>query len=272
MAAGTNVIAGAGTGYSLVRIPSKASIGTPFGESSHVSVRAGVNAGFVGFALVAADEQGRVLTEGGVASGVVGGRLPGSAKIDFVVPLGGAQYDFQKFYQDRFVFSPGLYRLYLISGPGRAAVTVKLDGLSGRTTLSPAADARAEIVRPPSTILPGTTSNLYSGGAHRSLDSAGLMLQALWLRTNPHAAGQFGFCYYGTAPPPDPVAYAPGCPAAETSLANDRNFMLEDDIKLFLEAIPLPGEGTYGQGFWYATQSVVTDTDNVALWLQFDRR
>ena len=49
MAAGTNVLSGTGTGYSLVRIPSKASIATPFGESSDVSVEGRTKSDFVGW-------------------------------------------------------------------------------------------------------------------------------------------------------------------------------------------------------------------------------
>lgn len=270
LAGATTVIRGSGTGYSLVQIPRKASIATPFGESRDVSVKG--KGDFVGFALLAADPSGRVVTsENGSPSGVLGGRLPGSERIDFVMPIGGAQYDFTKYYEDEVTFPPGLYRLYLIAGPRPAAVEVELEGLTGHTRVNARMPARQQVVRPPSTVAPGSTRNVYSAGAHRSIGSPGLMFQGLWLKTNPHATGQYGFCYYANTPPPEPAAYAPGCPADDYSLVNDRHFMVEEDTKLYLETIPLSREGTFGQGFWYSTQSVVSDMGNVALWLEFDR-
>lgn len=269
VAGGTTVIRGSDTGFSLVRIPRKASIATPFGESRDVSAKG--EGDFVGFALLAADPSGRVVTsEDGSPSGVLGGRLPGSERIDFVMPIGGAQYDFTKYYEDKVTFPAGLYRLYLIAGTGPATVEVELEGLGGRTTIGVRSPARHQVVRPPSTVLPGATRNVYSAGAHRSIDSPGLMFQGLWLKTNPHATGQYGFCYYADTPPPEPAAYAPGCPAADYSFVNDRHLMVEEDTKLYLETIPLSREGIFGQGFWYSTQSLVSDMANVALWLEFD--
>jgi hypothetical protein len=268
VARSTNVISGSRTGYTLVRIPGRASIETPFGESSDVSVKG--KGDFVGFALVAADPQGGVHLDDGYPAGVVGGRLPGSKDIDFVVPIGGAQYDFVKYYEDRVTFAPGLYRLYLLTSEGPATVAVHLDGLGGRAAFGVRTPTPLDVARPSSPVVADTTYNVYSGGAHRSVESAGFMFQGFWLGTNPHATGQYGFCYYANTPPPEPAAYTPGCPADDYAVTNDRNFMIEEDTKLYLEAVPFSGAGTFAQGFWYATQSVVTDMANVALWLQFD--
>ncbi|HEX2196863.1 MAG TPA: hypothetical protein VHJ76_08050 [Actinomycetota bacterium] len=265
--AGQTVIAAARPGSMAISLPAPARVATPFGASDDVSVRGGGN--LVVFALVERDEDPFVL---------LGGRLPrASGAQTFALPLSnlpersGWSYDFVKNYEDETVVPPGDYTLYVFPDGKPAQITLRLDGLSGKTSVAPRGPADFTVSTPDPRLTAGKTKNLYSAGAAHVLENQGLMFNALWLHTDPFVAGQFEFCHYEGQNPAEPVEYGPGCPNAKQSATlNNRQADMEPSTQLLYGGKSALPPTRHGQGFWYATEGVVTDVGYVSMWLSYE--
>lgn len=251
-----------------VRVPSPATIETPFGGSGDVRVTGGGD--FVAFALVQEASDPFVL---------FGGRVPdGAAGTEIALPLSnlpersGWSYDFVKNFGDATTIPAGSYTLYVFPGDEPAKVTLRLEGLLGRTTLRPRGDADFVVGSPgPRLLAAEVARNVYSAGESHVLDGTGLMFNSLWMKTAPFVAGQFQFCHYEDVNAAEPVEYAPGCPnAKQQSTVNNRTMATESTTKLLYGGKSSLPPVRHGQGFWYAAEGVVEDLGYVTLWLAYD--
>lgn len=137
--------------------------------------------------------------------------------------------------QDRSVYPAGNYRLYVIADGKPTTTTFRLPGLSGRQTLSPTKPAGPAIVRPSvaQDVQAGGQRPILTGGVEPSQDSdRGFGLFAIQADSREWVGAAVGFCFYQNKPREE-IAYAPGCPTAESQagtpdfLANPLGFPLQ---------------------------------------------
>ncbi|MGH2711901.1 MAG: hypothetical protein ACRDH9_11945 [Actinomycetota bacterium] len=110
---------------------------------------------------------------------------------------------------------PGEYRvnLVVIGGPGHARL--RFSELDGSATYLPSVPANAITEEPAITPSIGSGPAVWAGDDH-ALPSDGLSFFALWTRHPAHVFSEGALCVHAeSAPPPSPVAYAPGCPGTD---------------------------------------------------------
>ncbi|MBA2726232.1 MAG: hypothetical protein H0U53_09600 [Actinobacteria bacterium] len=261
--AGETIITGTSSGYIDVRVPKPVSLDTSFDESNSLEVQ-GRRGALSGFAMIALNEEGDLAEISGCpgpTNGLMGGQLwQGAEVVDFVMGLNRWNLDAVQCYEERTTLQAGSYRLYLLANGSPTTVTIRFRGLTGKRVLRPTTTTRFVQERP-RPVVDGT--NLYSNGALYDSDRHRLSFHALMLITDPHLAGEFNFCYYDD-PPQREIAFAPGCPLAlAREGVNDRFYNLGKDRKLLLSNGPV-GPGSFGQGVWFTTQSVVEDVKYVS--------
>lgn len=216
--------------------------------------------GSVTFALVAADAPS---SEPLV---LLGGRLPEEAdSAPYLTHFGLSPEgpDWEGFWN----VPKGRYRLYVFAEEP-VTLTLSLEGLAGRTTITPVGGARYEEKSPELFVEPGPVHNLYSGGATGSLDGEISQLQLFWTREAAHVSSYSGFCWYNGAPPVDTIAFAPACPTADsqdlvemTGVWAGESLTVGNGLRL---SVPT---GRSGQGVWFASAAAVSDVGHTTAWL-----
>lgn len=264
--AGTTVIRGHNPAVIPVRLPRPATVSTSYHSNPDLKVEG--RGRFVGFALVPDEPDVPTL---------LGGRLPKSSGSHLLMmPVLGQSFHngVLQNYAESLILPQGNYRLYLLPGSSPAKITLKLHGLVGTTELRPKKRIAYKLLRP-EIFSPSEISNYYSAGSERELASEGLIFQALWLRADAHLEGVFHFCQnndqdsLGGGQLPGEVAYGPGCGGAGGGVTEDRRVDQSPHVKLYYEALAPLEQGVYGQGFYFATASMIEDMGHIALWLGY---
>jgi hypothetical protein len=208
---------------------------------------------------------------------LLGGRFPERDGAQFLMPVPpypspGGNFEWIKFYADETTLPAGDYSLYLLTDGAPADITLRLHGLEGCTTVLPTTPAEYKLSFPPPRLLGGggAAKNVHSAAESTRLPGDGLAFHALWVKADMYAAGQYFFCYRPGTPNAEPIDNGPGCLDSEKmSFSNDRPLHLSSDTMLVMEGLAPLSAGDHRVGFWYATESVVTDLRYATVWLTY---
>lgn len=255
--AGTSVIRASRPVAIDVRLPRSVAVRTPLNSSPDVAVSGG--GPFTAVAIVGTDVHTKSTT-------LLGGAFADPVtQSQFLMPVhpvwGSASYETGKSYADEAVLPAGAYRVYVVPSGKPVTVTLRLRGLPGTAWFAASRAIGATVAYPPARLLGanGTSKNVYSAGATLRTTGPSLLFHGLWYDTAAHAAGQVFLCH-GKATA-EPVEAQPGCAVLGqgADANNDRTPTAGRDAKMHLHGLgPLP-KGDWSLGFWYVTQSVVTD-------------
>jgi hypothetical protein len=165
---------------------------------------------------------------------------------------------------------PGEYRLTLATVGGAAEAKLRFSELTGDVTYLPSAPAKALSEEPPTT--PGVAAQpaVWAGDDH-VLPSDGLAFFALWTRHPAHVFSEGALCaHVGAAPPPSPVAYAPGCPGTDFIMIN-MLLPLTEEIVTGVYGMASAGGGTsVGLGGHVTATVPASSAGAMAVWISFD--
>jgi hypothetical protein len=262
--AGTTRIQGNSPGAIDVTLPADATVATPFDSSPDLNVSG--QGRLVGLVLRGAD-----------GTTLLGARFPEKDGAQFLMPVPaypapGGNFEWIKFYADETTLPAGNYTLYLLADGAPVDITLRLHGLEGCTTVLPTRPAEYKLSFPPPRLLggAGAVNNVYSAAESNRFADDGLAFQALWIRADMYAAGQYFFCYRPGTPNAEAIDNGPGCLDSENmSFSNDRPLHLSSDTMLLMEGLAPLAKGDHRIGFWYSTESVVTDLHYATLWLTY---
>lgn len=168
----------------------------------------------------------------------------------------------------------GDYILYVIADETPVTVTLRLAGLTGtrRITLTRPADAGIRIPRVHATLEP--TKSVYSFGEEVDYSGpSGIAIELMRFRTGRSFANRRETCSYVDGPKvPSPLAYAPGCPAADFQLAVSELSQQDDkviDDGYFLQAT---GGHRWGFGMNYVVAGDVREAQSLFFYVDVDPR
>lgn len=161
----------------------------------------------------------------------------------------------------------GHYLLQYVHTPGTSSVTLRLPGLSGAGALTPTGQDRSLIRELPRILPSAADPAVDSWGARDDLHGRGsvLNLGAVQGALTDSGAGVIGDCLLGSdgSALPDPVAYAPGCPAGGSGISS--GFTGKETWSATLSGNLSPG--SWGAGFWFAGTPTHTSLGAVSVWL-----
>jgi hypothetical protein len=265
--AGTTVIRATRAASVDVRLARPVTVATPFGSSPDLAVTA--TGRLAAFVLRGTSATTRSVT-------LVGG-MAGPAGDRFLMPIpqfpafGGGTFEEIKTFGDTTKLPAGGYRLYVVPD-GTAQWTLRLRGVSGRTTITPGRKAAGEVVRgdayPAATPASG---NAFLGGVTRTLPGQGFVLHALHADVQAAAAWQLVMCHNNADDAQaDELRTMPGCPNAEKhTLVNHRAPEADADDKFFVQGFAGVPAGSHGLSAAYTSQGYVTALDYTTLWLTY---
>lgn len=267
--AGTNVITVTRASYIDVRIPRQVTLRTPFDASPDLSVAGG--APLAAFVLSGTDSRTRSITVAGGAS-TVDGRTA-----RFLLPVrpfpdsGSGTYEDWKTYADVTTLPAGAYRLYVVSS-GRATITLRLPGLTGKAALTPARTAKAEVAAPDHEVTAADArENVYAASTTATLARRGFALQVFQAYVEAEAAWQLVMCHNNPAESAvDQLRDTPGCPAGEKhTVVNHRYPGVTPDTKLYVQAFHGLPAGEHGLSTVYTSESYGTAAGYRTVWLEY---
>lgn len=161
----------------------------------------------------------------------------------------------------------GLWKLIVIADGAPVTVTFVLKNSYGRlrTEVTDPVTSQIKTLRPTVDETDGNT--LYSAGDFTELEQVDFGLVGIWVLGNPHVVSAVDDCVYheeGLPPPPDDLAFLPGCPTG----GSVRPFVEDGDggsggVALTSTWYCCP----VGLGGWFATVSEVKRHGATALWL-----
>jgi hypothetical protein len=258
--AGVTSISGSTTGYARVTLTKQARLGNPayFARRGAITITGGGR--FAAFALVQESANGAVLVGGHsdftrsdtAADGEFVGDPTARTAVD------GVDY----------VLKPGTYRLYLVPDGKPATVTLRFDGLSGRTDLRPST-ARTATVQDDLRLDPTVTPGLLSFGGEHVAKGAALRFGVAAVRLEAHTETSTSFCDYEGVPS-GPNPYLPGCPSP-TGESSWTHILISDEFvgqgTLVSYGMSYYEPGTYGSGLAMVTGSAITAADAKQVWL-----
>ena len=163
----------------------------------------------------------------------------------------------------------GEYQLYLVADGAPVRATLELPGLRGRARLTPSRSVVSSITEPALGVGEGPGGTFYSGG--ESYDVKGLegfSFNALRLKAEAWGAGEVAHCIYDEAPP-EPVAFAPGCPAGQNFPITDAVVTTIPYTRVYGSGVARNGAGPMGHGVWYAAAAAVTEAADLSFFIDF---
>jgi hypothetical protein len=186
--------------------------------------------------------------------------------------------------QSHCVLPSGEYSLYLVTDVP-LSVELKLEGLSGSSSVRMTRQAVAEIGEATASYLHSTPQGSVEAAAHgvgfapTLTGESNFLFSAFWFRgpSEPFGpapadrpllqVGNAGACAFSGAPPPE--SYAPGCPTGQ-GRGNFSTFRALDNFGYIQYATTanLP-PGQYGRGF-YAVHTGIRHPGFVGFWLDLD--
>lgn len=258
--AGTTVMKVQEAAVASVVLPKTVRVWHPWLDPNGDSFTIQGGGGSVTFALVSADAPS---SEPLV---LLGGRLPEEADSALYLThfgLGPEGPDWEGFWN----VPKGRYRLYVFTQEP-VTLTLSLDGLAGRATITPTGAARYEEKSPKPFVETGPVHNLYSGGATGTLDGEVSQLQVYWTREAAHVSSYSGFCWYNGVPPDDTIAFAPGCPTADSQdVVELTGVWAGESLTVGTGLRSSVPTGRSGQGLWLAAAAAVSDVGHTTAWL-----
>lgn len=163
----------------------------------------------------------------------------------------------------------GLYRMYLVADDPEARVTLTLGRSGGRQDIRLRDRMDGETSTPTERIRESVTDSIYSNGdAYRFSGRSGLVFSAIELRGGPWVAGELGTCMYEGAPP-DPIAFAPGCPLGASISIVDAVVRTNTDRVAYSMAL-LNGSERWGFGQYYEAAAKIDEVSATALHVSLD--
>lgn len=279
--AGTTQIQGSRTSYVEVKVPrpaslsTKVSLGRSSGPNPDVSIQG--KGPFVGVVLVPdplpADPAGAALVAGRFST-CSGPACPsGRGPINYISSgpekKGGHE------------IPAGDYRLYLIADEGSASVTLRLDGLGGKTRLTPRTEAPGLAYAPEVRKDINTGGAYYGAGKYFDGGTAGVAAQAMFFSSEDFRGADYGSCLYrGPVLPPEQSAFgvqcsalsAPGGESEMTSVSGDgdpERMVITSQSSWSESHLPsLTGER--GAGVFYRSAGAIQNPGSQAFYLSFD--
>lgn len=233
---GTVTLTGRTSGYLDVRLPVAATLAN---GASGASISGGGR--WAGFYLTDTRRNGVRL---------LGGRAEGSRLGPYMMPLGGVTN------AASFRLPAGSYRLYLLTDGAPATVTLRLGGLSGRTSVTPSRRVPFDLYTPAAIAMSPGGGNVVVAGAAGALRGPGVAFDFLRTVNSHFQASNTEFCFYTRRPPSTPLAYAPGCPADITPVVTVVAPGVGRSEGAVYSASPDLPAGEYAQGFNFASVAV----------------
>ena len=163
--------------------------------------------------------------------------------------------------------SAGRYLLQYLHSPGTSTVHLTLPGLTGSGALRITQADSSVIEALPSVLSTPANSATQSWGSRHSLTAPGsvLTLGVIMAGLSNRGADTQGDCLLSPGTPvlPDPLAYAPGCPAG--SSGSSQGLTGTETWQATLTSnIPA---GSYGAGYWFLGTPTHHPLGAVSLWL-----
>ncbi len=169
-------------------------------------------------------------------------------------------------------FPPGDYTLYLIADETPVEVTLRFQGLSGRhsVNLTERADGTITLPNVRMSVEPGKSA--YWFGEEVDLSGSGGVAITLMRFTGDNLVGsRREACFYSGDPPPDPVAYAPKCPAADLGIAVTETNPTTGGYQVidgyFSEVTP---GGRWGLGMNYVAAGEVSEANSLFFYVDVE--
>lgn len=163
----------------------------------------------------------------------------------------------------------GIYRIYLVADDPAARVTLTQDHQRGRRVILLRDRMDGRTSAPTERIRESVTGSIYSNGdAYRFSGRSGLVFSAIELRGGPWIAGELGTCIYEDAPP-DPIAFAPGCPLGASISIVDAVVRTETDRIAYSMAL-LTGSERWGFGQYYEAAAKIDDLSASAFYVSLN--
>lgn len=273
---GTVVISGSTTGYVEVTVPKQAVLPAGLGADAVAAIRITGGGGFAGFALATNEADGPL---------IVGGHAPASAPTPERPEVLAVNYGSGEFGND-FTIPAGRYRLYLITGGKPTTVTLKLRGLTGKSSFKPTVPTRAVVQGGP---LAAATSaeqvgGIYSGGHTAQLTTPFLQFYVNKLDAEVHTETAYRPCFF-IGRPTGPMPYNPACASVEQQKVNFGQgtlFPVSDEnlfggayytwggvlARVLGDADEITQE--FGGGMAVTTASLIRGTDYSQVWLELN--
>lgn len=246
-----------------VVVPRDARVATPFGPTPDVTATG--TGRVTTFVLVGTERRTASLT-------FAGGAAPDGVTFFLPVPQfpapGGSAFDNVKTFGNVTTVPAGRYRLYVIPDGAPARITLRLQGLPGRTTVAPSAPVRAAVLSDVS----ATPDEAPAVATYvpQSLTGRGLALQVLYGRMEATAAWQLVMCHDNPRDDDVAVWQSPGCPGGDSHTFADHRFPeAEPDAKQFVQGFAGLPPGDHAVSTVFASQGVTTALRYAAVWLTY---
>ena len=177
---------------------------------------------------------------------------------------------------DHLVFPAGEYDVTLIADSAPVSVTISLNGLTGKTTLTPPAPVNAVSQSVTPNLLPTPqVANELSAGAQTTLSSQfGVLVFAISYRFTARIGDLSNWCLFsGSHPPPD-GQYLPGCVGDDRTISPPSFIILQQGVNVPSGGYGIAfvlGKQTWSQGFWVTGASLIQSSKPASfLWLPVD--
>ena len=249
-------LAGDSAGALDVVLPQDVQVTDSYGPDGTFEIQAGDPTAWVGFALLRTTPDG--------PTGVIGGRLPASAGpgaflLRGVGPVASAGLR----------LDAGVYQLFLLTQSSGTHITLRLPGLPGESSLTPAGatDYAVSSLTPQSLSTP-TNQVFVAGDSHVAVNDNLVELAAMWVESATHVAGVYGTCETTTTQP-SLLSYGPGCPGGSPSTYPQVQPSTSPyrSTVFTLDATNNAAGETHGLGVHYVTSTPVTTVGAVGIWL-----
>lgn len=169
------------------------------------------------------------------------------------------------------VLPAGTYVLHLIADGVPTEVTLGLEGRPGEVELAPESPADIEIQALEPRVPLEPSQSVFWGGGFRVRERTGMYIAASWAVFDPNFVYDHWACEYDFEPP-EPIAYAPGCPGASTYRGTGGWVGIHEGSTLSRAAgiiLGPPERGPLGLGQWLTLGGRAKKIGALNVWLTF---
>ncbi len=282
----TTIISGSEPAVAFVRVESPATVDvhedfrSARGPSPSISITGGGR--FAGFVLVketSRDTSENFLIAGRFSDCASRGCASEKKPMNYVSPsnIAGSPSGFVD-------LDPGRYRLYLIADGTPVRIVLRLDGLEGRSSISPTTPAAVDLRAPSVHVSHNDGPAVWAAGSTYEGGAEGLIVVNMFVESrNLDRVGLGGCVYAYPTAPPEEAAYGPHCTALAQALGGGFAFTYRPPEGPRRESVYLTarlgyGEGSlpfqnldgrYGVGVWYASNAPIDDSGAMAFLLRY---